>query len=54
MVEGLVPEAGPAVKCSFCGKTYLDEDKHNMGFETDEWGICFCCFRKVCDKGMTM
>ncbi|MHA1852567.1 MAG: hypothetical protein ACTSUF_03560 [Candidatus Heimdallarchaeaceae archaeon] len=44
-----MPEA-PAVKCSYCGKLYQDEDKQDMGFETDDWAICFKCFKKLCDR----
>jgi len=40
----------PAVKCSYCDKLYQDDEKHDMGFETDKWAICFGCFRKACDK----
>ena len=41
---------GPSVMCSYCGKTYSDEEKTMMGLETDNWAICFKCFRKSCDK----
>lgn len=51
MVEELVISgAVPAVKCSYCGKVYQDEERQDMGFETDEWVICSKCFRKACDK----
>lgn len=43
-------ESAPAVKCSYCGKIYQDEDKSDMGFESSEWAICSVCFKKVCDK----
>lgn len=40
----------PAVKCSYCGRTYEDKNKDRMGFEADDWAVCFRCFKKACDK----
>ena len=42
--------SAPAVKCSYCGTVYQDEDKSDMGFETGDWAVCSKCFRKACDK----
>jgi len=47
MVEG---SSAPAVKCSYCRRLIQPDDSHDMGFESDDWAICFKCFRKVCDK----
>jgi len=41
-----------AIRCSYCGKLYKDEQERDMGFETDDWATCFQCFRKFCDKAL--
>ena len=38
-----------AVRCSYCGNLYKDEDEYDMGFEAADWAVCFGCFRKFCD-----
>lgn len=40
----------PAVRCSYCKKLYQDKEKHDMGFETDNWAICSKCAKKAFDK----
>ncbi len=49
MAEEL-PSEVPAVRCSYCKELHQDEDKKKMGFESDDWAICFKCFKKICDK----
>lgn len=39
-----------AIRCSYCGRLYQDDQRYNMGFESDNWAVCFACFRKACNK----
>lgn len=50
MAEELVPNDAPAVKCSYCGRVYQDDEKHDMGFEMKDWAICSRCFMDACNK----
>jgi hypothetical protein len=50
MAEELSSLPAPAVRCSYCKKLIQDDDKRDMGFESDDWAICFKCFRKMCDN----
>jgi hypothetical protein len=42
----------PAVRCSYCGEVKQDEEKHDMGFETEDWAVCSKCCKKAFDKVM--
>jgi hypothetical protein len=48
--KGVVQSDAPAIKCSYCRKIIQDEDKHDMGFETDDWAVCAKCVRKAFDN----
>ena len=49
-ITGIMKSNVSAIKCSYCRKLYKDDKKEDMGFETDNWAICFRCFKKLCDK----
>ena len=40
----------PAIRCSYCEKTYEDKEKFDMGLESSDWAICFKCSKKAMNK----
>lgn len=37
----------PAIKCSYCQKIVKNDEKYNMGFESEKWAVCADCTKRA-------